>query len=53
MFKYCHKNKQEKNKNNTMTKIPINYISSVTKLQPTILLPEPITITDDPQARSR
>jgi len=47
-----HKNK-EKNKNKVMTKIPITYISSVTKLQPTVLLPEPIEVSDQPHVRSR
>ncbi len=55
MLKYCHKNKQEKNKNKTMTKIPITFISSVTKLQPTIMLPQPVAISVDelPNSRSR
>lgn len=36
-----------------MTKIHVTFISSVTKVQPSFTLPEPIEVGDRPQARAR
>ena len=36
-----------------MTKIPVTFISSVTELHPTIMLPEPIEVTQPNQDRGR
>gem|GEM_PF-1258052 len=36
-----------------MTKIPVTFISSVTKVQPTFALPEPIQVNELHSIRSR
>lgn len=36
-----------------MTKIAVTYIRSVTNLQPTIMLPQPVEVNEAPQSRSR
>gem|GEM_PF-4579386 len=36
-----------------MTKIPVTYIQSVVELKPSVMLPEPETHTESPNARSR
>jgi len=51
MFMYCHKHKNKGNKYKNMTKIPITFISSVTRLQPTVMLPIPIEVSDQPHTR--
>jgi len=36
-----------------MTKIPVTFISSVTKVKANFILPEPMDASETPQARSR